>query len=248
MRACWATCLGDCSDKISGEHIITDAVFLVDAVKVMGLPWCLDDFKTIGLASVVKNVLCEAHNSRLSEADVAAVQVRKALCDVASLSEARNKAQPQAWAIETFSVSGYALERWCLKTLIGIAFGGELPIGNGNSEPGKPSRGLVEIAFGLRRFQPRAGLYWIGDAGTQVRVNDGVTVTTFVSPANRLEGARFWFWGLELLLMLSDGPTGPFSFSSPDGKTTIQPKVWYRPPGLNFDVHGHRSHRLEFAW
>jgi hypothetical protein len=249
MRTCWAACLGDCSDKISGEHIITDGVFLVDAVKVRGLPWCFDDFKTIGLASLVKNVLCEAHNSRLSEADVGAIQLRKALCDVASLSEARKKLQPQAWPIERLSVSGLALERWCLKTLITIAFGGNIPIGDGDSPPGEPSCALVETAFGLRQFQPpRAGLHWMGDAGQEVRVDEGVVVTTFSSCDNRLAGARFWFWGLELLVIINDGATGQFSFTSADGKQTIQPKTWYRPQGLNFDVRGCRSHRLEFAW
>ncbi len=249
MRTCWAACLGDCSDKISGEHIITDGVFLDDAVKVKGLPWCLDDFKTIGLASFVKKTLCAAHNSRLSEADVCAIQLRKALCDSASLSEARKTMQPLAWPVERFCVNGFALERWCLKTLITIAAGGQVPIGDGDSQPGAPSRALVETAFGLKQFQPqRAGLHWIGDSGEVVNVTDGVVVTTFSNHANRLAGARFWFWGLNLLLILNDGPAGPFSFTSPDGTKTVQPKTLYRPRTLNISVQGHLSHVLEFDW
>jgi hypothetical protein len=241
--------LGDCSDKLSGEHVITDGVFLVDAVKVKGLSWCLDEFKTIGLASFVKNVLCVNHNSRLSEADEGAIQLRKALCISADLSETRRRMPPQDWPVKTFSINGIALERWCLKTLITIAYGGKTPIGDGDSPPGEPPRILVETAFGLRQFQPpRAGLHWMGDAGEEVRVDEGVVVTTFSSSANRLAGARFRFWGLELLLMLNDGPTGPFSFTSPDGSQTIQPKTWYRPRGLNMSVHDRLSHILEFAW
>jgi hypothetical protein len=57
---------------------------------VKDLHWCLDDFRTIRLNSLVKNMLCAAHNPRLSEADVGAIQLRKALCDSASLSEVRN--------------------------------------------------------------------------------------------------------------------------------------------------------------
>jgi hypothetical protein len=247
MRTCWATCLGDCSDKISGEHIITDGVFLVDAVKVKGLPWCLDEFKTIGLASFVKNVLCVGHNSRLSEADAGAIQLRDAICDSADLSEARKQMEPQSWRVERFSVNGFAFERWCLKTLITIAFGGKIPIGDRDSPPWEPSRALVETAFGLRQFQsPRAGLYWI-EAG-EIRATEGVVVTPFSGRANRLEGAKFWFWGIELLLVLNGGPTGPFSFTSPDGKQTIQPRTWYRPRGLNISVHDRLSHILEFAW
>ncbi len=246
MRTCWAACLGDCSDKLSGEHVITEGVFLDDAVKVKGLSWCLDEFKTIGLASFVKNVLCVNHNSRLSEADAGAIQLRKAICDSADLSEARKQLEPQSWRVERFSVNGFALERWCLKTLITIAFGGPVTIGDGDMQ-GEPSRLLVETAFGLRQFQPpRAGLYWM-DAG-EIRANEGVVVTTFSGHSNRLAGARFWFWGLELLLILNDGPTGPFSFTSPDGRQTIRPKTWYRPRGLNISVHDRPSHVLEFTW
>jgi len=249
MRTCWAACLGDCSDKISGEHIITEGVFLADAVKVKGLPWCLDDFKTIGLASFVKNVLCEEHNSRLSEADVGAIQLRKAVCDTASLSEVRKLMQPQDWPVKRFPVNGYAIERSCLKTLITLAFGGQVPIGDGSPRPGEPSRALVEIAFALKQFQPpRAGAYWIGDVGDVVSVDEGVVVTTFSNHANRLAGARFWFWELNILLIISDGPTGPFSFTSADGNHVVQPKTLYRPRRLDISVHNRLSHILEFVW
>jgi hypothetical protein len=146
MRTCWAACLGDCADGSSGEHVITGGVFTVDAVKVRGLSWCPDDFKTAGLASFVKNVLCKAHNSRLSEADNAAISLRNAICDSASLSEKRKLLEPQGWQVQRFPINGFALERWCLKTLINIAFGGQVPIGRG-SPPGKPPNALVEIAF-----------------------------------------------------------------------------------------------------
>ncbi len=249
MRKCWASCLGDCSDKMSGEHVITAGVHLSETVKVKGLPWCLDEFKEIGLASLVKNVLCTDHNSRLSEADAAAIQLRKALCDVADLSELRKRMPPQDWPVKKFSVNGFALERWCLKTLITIASDGKIPIGDGDSPSGEPPRALVETAFGLRQFQPpRTGLYWMGQGGDEINVSEGVVVTTFSNSANRLAGARFWFWGLELLLMVSDGPPGQFSFTSADGKQTVQPKTWYRPGAINFDVNGSRSCSLQFIW
>jgi hypothetical protein len=249
MRRCWASCLGTCSDKISGEHIITDGTFLTDTVKVKGLPWCVDELKEVGLASLVKNVLCTNHNSRLSEADAGAIQLRKALCDVADLSELRKRMPPQDWPLKKFTVSGFALERWCLKTLITIAFDGRIPIGDGDSHSGEPPRALVETAFGLKQFQPpRTGLYWMGQGGDEVRVIEGVVVTTFSNSANRLAGARFWFWGLELLLLVTDGPPGQFTFTSGDGKQTIHPKTWYRPGAINFDVNGRRSHSVEFIW
>lgn len=248
MRECWAASLGGCSDKISGEHIITDGVFLTDSVKVKGLPWC-PDFKTIGLASLVRNVLCARHNSQLSTADVGAIGLRDAICDTTALSEGRKlMAAGKSWPIERFRVNGFAIERWCLKTLITIAFGGPVPIGEGDL-PGKPSRELVETAFGLREFQPpRAGLYWMGNSEDTITSTEGVVVTTFSDDAQHLAGARYWFWGLNLLLVLKDGPSGPFSFVSTDGKQTIQPNTVYRPRGLNVGVHNRPSHALEFVW
>jgi hypothetical protein len=248
MRACWAACLGDCAEQISGEHIITNGVFLTDSVKVKGLPWC-PEFKTIGLASLVKNVLCVRHNSQLSTADVGAIQLREAICDTAGLSEARNlMATGKSWPIERFRVNGFAVERWCLKTLITIAFGGQVPIGAGEV-PGKPSRELVETAFGVREFEPpRAGLHWMGKAGDTVSATEGVVVTTFSDNTQRLAGARFWFWGLNLLLLLNDGVCGPFSFVSSDGKQKIEPNTVYRPRGLNIQVLNRPSHVLEFVW
>lgn len=38
MGRCWASCLGDCSDKISGEHVITAGIHLSETMKVKGLP------------------------------------------------------------------------------------------------------------------------------------------------------------------------------------------------------------------
>lgn len=229
--------------------MITDGALLAGTVKVKGLRWCVDEFKTIGLASLVRNVLCTHHNSRLSGADAGAIQLRKALCDVADLSELRKRMPPQDWPANKFFVNGFALERWCLKTLITIAFDGRIPIGDGDSPNGEPPRALVETAFGLKQFQPPcAGLYWTGQGGDEVKVIEGVVVTTFSNSANRLAGARFWFWGLELLLIVTDGPRGQFTFTSADGKQTIQPKTWYRPGAIDFDVHGRRSHVLGFVW
>lgn len=46
---CWAAALGDCSDKISREHIISRALFSQE-VFVQGLAWCKSEPKKIGMA------------------------------------------------------------------------------------------------------------------------------------------------------------------------------------------------------
>ena len=250
MNRCWAECLGDCSSKISAEHVVTAGTFTDSSVRVKGLPWCLDKFKTVGLESFVRKVLCRQHNSLLSPVDDAAIGLRDALCGIAALSKERNRTKPQVWPVKSFVVDGFGVERWCLKTLMTLAFGGKVPIGEGDGRPGLPPSELVEIAFGFRNFQPgRAGLYWVGNAGEEVNVMEGAVISTFSNKDNRLGGARFWFWGLNLLLLLTTvGPPGPFSFTSADGKRTVYPGTIYHPQSLNIGVHRIPSHVLEFSW
>jgi hypothetical protein len=195
-------------------------------------------------------VLCLYHNSLLSPADGAAIELCEAICGIAALSEERKRIKPEAWAVKSFVVNGFGIERWCLKTLITLAFGGKSPIGEGDAPPGIPPSDLVEIAFGLRDFRAgRAGLYWIGGAGDEVNVMEGVVISTFCNKSDRLAGARFWFWGLNLLILLTTvGPPGPFSFTSADGKHTVHPSTTYRPHRLNIGVHSIPSHVLEFSW
>src|SRR5437899_10575191 len=72
MNECWAACLGDCSDKISREHIISASLFPADKITVQGLSWCKGEPKEIGLAALTRKILCTKHNSDLSEIDAAA--------------------------------------------------------------------------------------------------------------------------------------------------------------------------------
>src|SRR5713226_1257202 len=69
MIRCWADCLGDCSGKITGEHYISKCMWQGDEVKVVGSPWHAAEPRTIPLKAFVANILCEGHNSGLSEVD-----------------------------------------------------------------------------------------------------------------------------------------------------------------------------------
>ena len=102
MKKCWAVSLGDCSDKISGEHILTAGMFPGDTVHVRGLSWCPDKPKEIGLASLVKNVLCTAHNSRLSPVDEAGIHTFDTIREFIRLGQARSNVALRRW--RTFQV------------------------------------------------------------------------------------------------------------------------------------------------
>jgi hypothetical protein len=89
----------------------------------------------------------------------------------------------------------------------------------------------------------------MGSAGEQVGVAEGVVISTFSNQSKRLAGARFRFWGLNLLLVLTrDGSAGGFSFTSIDGTRTVHPSTTYRPERLHIGVNDMPSHILQFDW
>lgn len=77
MKTCWAQCLGNCSGKISREHPISPSVFGGDEIVVQGFPWCRDRPKKISVANLTEKVLCQKHNSDLSDIDKAGSDARK---------------------------------------------------------------------------------------------------------------------------------------------------------------------------
>src|SRR6266581_2523260 len=120
MNDCWAACLGDCSDKISREHIITAGLFPDDKIIVQGLPWCRNERKEIGLAALTKKNLCTKHNSNLSVVDDAGISSMNVLREATQLTNLRIRHKITRPRIMRFQIDGRALERWFLKTFINI--------------------------------------------------------------------------------------------------------------------------------
>jgi len=54
-------------------------------VSIRGFSWCPDDYITVGINSLTANVLCRAHNSRLSDLDAAAYDMWCVLRQVSDL-------------------------------------------------------------------------------------------------------------------------------------------------------------------
>ena len=209
-RICWAAVLGDCDDKMSREHIITEGVFSDDRIKVEGMPWCLDEYRDIGLANLTRKVLCKRHNETLTDVDRAGIDAANQILDAKKLREVREKMPPRRWTIQQFPINGLLLERWCTKTLINIAQGQPHNIGLDSEIEGEPSRRLVEIAFGRRQFTGRAGLYGIAFNGLTLRFREGVQIITLIdNKRNHLGAAVFVLHGFPLLFSLDEEGVGP---------------------------------------
>jgi hypothetical protein len=141
---CWAKCLGNCSQKMSREHTISKGLFNDDEIMVQGFPWCLNAPKRIGLSNFVAKILCKAHNSKLSELDDAAKAAFAVFRESVRLNNVRQKLKrPTIWNVKRLEIDGPRLERWFLKTLINLSFGGQWTIGVGSHVPGSVARDLV---------------------------------------------------------------------------------------------------------
>jgi hypothetical protein len=249
-RECWAACLGDCSDKMTNEHIFTQAVFPNDDVWVQGFHWCRDLPQLIGLANLTKKVLCSKHNFGLSgKADAAAVSMARAFRESVALQDFRSKYRPTNWTRKQFKIPGFELESWFLKTLININFKRPQRIGRHAIEPGAPCRGLVEIAFGLRRFVAPAGLYIIAKVGDQNPTDGRLRVVTLSKGSDYIAGAIFHFGGLKSLLYLDDdGRPCPENFVGHGDATVLESQFMYRLRRTRFVVHNRLSHTIDFQW
>jgi hypothetical protein len=229
---CWAVSLGDCCQKISREHTVSQALFNTEKIMVQGFPWCLNEPKAIGLASLVAKILCEKHNNALSELDSAAKDAFDVFREAVRLNHVRQKLRrPPMWNIKRLAIDGPRLERWFLKTLINLSFGGQWTIGRGSHMAGSVSRDIVETAFGRRQFENGAGMYTIARAGQQMDSMDRVNFTPLTQGDN-LNAARFNFRGLTFFLNLL-----PQQFKMDGDSHLLHRRVTH-----NWDVQGRLSH------
>ena len=217
---------------MTGEHTVSEALFDTNEIMVQGFSWCLNAPKKIGLASLVANILCKKHNNRLSELDSAAKNAFDVFRQAVHLNHVRQKLKRQpAWNVKRFAIDGPRLERWFLKTLINIGFGGQWTIGRGTHMAGSVSCDLVETAFGCRSFENGAGMYTIARMGQQMVSEDRVNFTP-LTQGNNLNAARFNFRGYSIFLNLL-----PQTFKM-DGQSNLL----YRQVTHKWQVHNRLSH------
>lgn len=163
-RECWARKLGDCSDKMSREHVISNAAWpgkdratrdkhRITASAGVYRAGRIDTnipggyLREQTVAGLTKRVLCTHHNSELSGCDEGAREFTAALDGFWKTCIGRPY-ETLSYTSRTFSVDAMRLQRWFLKTVITFAVGGELPIGGSGASPGFPTDELVDIAFG----------------------------------------------------------------------------------------------------
>jgi hypothetical protein len=210
FMVCWADCLGNCGTKQSREHVISESLWLANSVTVQGFPWCADEPRNIGVASLTAKILCERHNNNLSPVDSSAAKSFDELRKMTRLKNVREGMKAHRWNVKRYVLDGVMLERWFLKTLINIAFDGKYPIGSDSTAPGRPSERLVRVTHGLESFQGKAGMYTMARVGMEYILEDRVSFSPIMWRGIHGEyvvAGIFVFRGFQFLLYLE--PEGP---------------------------------------
>jgi hypothetical protein len=250
---CWASCLGECEGVISREHLISKCLFSDQKINVLGLPWCKDEAKTIGIESLTGKILCRKHNSALSEVDTGVKHSLETLGAAVDLHQVRGRMRSRHWAIRYFETDMLLLERWCLKTLINLNVSekSRLPFVDSVST-GVPEE-LVRVVFGFERFSGHKELYIVARAGDTISMVDGQFAIRTQTFQEALAGAEFRLWRVPFFLnltpfdvnrvkgarFLGKGMKQWFSTRDDKGRLVKSHLLTFKYPGFA-DAHGSR--------
>jgi hypothetical protein len=236
---CYASALGDCQGKVNREHYVSRSVLeqIGDgkSVTVRNLPFQNKDVsKEIGIASLTAKVLCERHNSALSELDITGARMFEAM-------EAFTGATGQPLGpAATIRIDGEAFERWLLKLFCGGLFSGCIRIPEfGPRDRKPPPTELTRVLFGKEKLLPYKGLYLHGGSPDKPIYTDGDVFKTsalHISGLEVLVGVRVWLFGFQFDLVAAG-----VSFGMP----TAMKDASYRPAGFSC---AKSNVLIEFGW
>lgn len=195
LDRCYASILNDCSNSISREHFISKSLLshlnMNNSLEVEGFPWQKSGKTTLPPNALAARILCQRHNSALSNLDSLAVRLFKSLDEGGIAENAKNL---------LYLFSGHDLERWLLKVLCGMAFSNNLPI-DLRIDLSIPQE-WIEILFGYRDFPENMGLFMCNEVGHPFKGPHGIAMRT-IANKDRLTGLGLFICGYEFILSMS---------------------------------------------
>lgn len=120
---CYASALGDCRGKRrTREHYFSKGILELLAPREIGGFHCLKPGQCQpSIASLTAKILCEKHHQELSSLDEVAAQVYRFFDEHVPAVVSGERRQ-----LATVEVKGELLERWMLKTLVGLMASGNV--------------------------------------------------------------------------------------------------------------------------
>jgi hypothetical protein len=226
---CYAAILGDCSPKLSREHFISASLleYLNESksLRVSGLPWLKGKEKVLPPAAIAGRILCERHNSALSQLDSIAVKLFRALDEEGVAGSGKQL---------MYLFSGHDIERWILKIVAGLQYS------TGTGVPGECDRSVpeawVRVLFSEADFSNDCGLFICKVPGHRFSGPRGLLIQAIAS-RGAVAGVGVSVCGYELVLSLAGFRNRQF-----DGRSFA-----YRP--LELYAAGERFEKsVIFSW
>ncbi|HEX3148022.1 MAG TPA: hypothetical protein VHR66_08050 [Gemmataceae bacterium] len=237
---CFAGALNDCSPEISGEHYTSNLILRrvsrgKPSVLVKNLPFQPPEtLQHFGISSLVANVLCREHNSRLSGFDTEGGKLFAALDDI------DQQVSTGGAGDSAYEVNGDMVERWLLKTLIGSLFSGNLRLPDGRAKSVRPPDEYLDMLFRTGEFPAGCGLYLTAARPNQVLKGSPTVFTMEAEPSaeGNVIGLHVGMFGFDFFLAL---------VPVPDPRPKHLADATYRPTGLLFVTNTGRK-EIRFQW
>lgn len=161
IRTCWAHRISACSEKMSGEHVISAGVLSdLDSdnqgIVISSSPNLPS--RTIGINSLKVPILCQKHNSELSPLDMTAKDWFQGVTKLVSkpIGETGLEITPLRAVLK---VNGWNFERWAAKTFLNLVLS-DVAMAKEKLPPFPISSGYLEKhVFEAEKFPGRFGLY-----------------------------------------------------------------------------------------
>lgn len=224
---CYARELGGCSPKISREHYISKSVLLAagENLAVAGLRFQpANTFQSFGVEAMTAKVLCENHNQALSPLDNEAAQF------FTTLRQFDQDLLDSASSVTTeTTIDGAKVERWMLKLLAGLVYGGLVK----KSAALRREVPWLRVLFGFEDWPPGWGFHAVAPDGP-LHAFDGLEVSTR-DLGDELWAAEIGVAGFGFYL----------SLGTPEG----MPSLYHRPSGITMRRADREAYkRLTFDW
>jgi hypothetical protein len=232
-ESCYLKGANSCCSKISGEHLISEAVLRILAeqeLEISGYPWLKGGKKRLRFKNLTANCLCKTHNSALSSLDAAGGRFFEAIqkCGTGDIGPTHN-----------FLISGHDLERWMLKTLGALVASKNFAI-DGDRLDGKfvERLGFLELLEDATNWKQPLGLYMLQGIGHRFTRRDNFELAPLIlRGSDDVVGIWMDIQGLHVGLLATEQDIAGTGFD----------RSVYRPGRYIFQM-AHLTHTIQLSW
>jgi len=232
---CYLRPTNNCSRTISGEHIVSRAIFEeFDFIEVDGAPWLAPEEKRrIGVKSATANVLCDRHNSAFSPLDTEAARFFRTHRDIgADLNRKSLSRKSRAYLF-----SGATLELWLLKVACGAFFSGSAARDRTRLSDHEFNIYAAIAAMYQGHWMPNAGLY-VKAVGQQIHASDRVSFAPLTADGEK----RVCGYSVSVRGLIFD-----IVFDTTGLRPLPELGYFFRPPQIILTDH-QRHHVIYLSW